>query len=163
MRSGGLLPPPLKRGISAILARYTMKTRQIGAIPPSEILSRKGIARHGGVSRIGPLSLSNAQANSAQQLRDQGSRAAKRGVFKQGGFPDLDLSFLFCSFLDFPDFFRDFPDLLRDGPGIFPICPFSVSRPIESTYEEQSRKGPRHNLDLCRKKWETPRFGNPPV
>ena len=39
---------PLKRGISAILARYPMKTRQMGAIPPSAILSRKGIARYGG-------------------------------------------------------------------------------------------------------------------
>ena len=50
--------PPLKRGISAILARYPMKTRQMGAIPPSAILSRKGIARDGGVSRTGPLSTS---------------------------------------------------------------------------------------------------------
>ena len=47
--------PPLKRGISAILARYPMKTRQMGAIPPSAILSRKGIARYGGVSRTGPI------------------------------------------------------------------------------------------------------------
>ena len=47
--------PPLKRGISAILARYPMKTRQMGAIPPSAILSRKGLARYGGVSRTGPL------------------------------------------------------------------------------------------------------------
>ena len=47
--------PPLKRGISAILARYPMKTRQMGAIPPSAILSRKGIARYGGASRPGPL------------------------------------------------------------------------------------------------------------
>ena len=54
MRSGGAIPP-LKRGISAILARYPMKTRQMGAIPPSAILSRKGIARYGGVSRTGPL------------------------------------------------------------------------------------------------------------
>ena len=38
-------PPPHKRGISAILARYPMRTRQMGAIPPSAILSRKGIAR----------------------------------------------------------------------------------------------------------------------
>ena len=43
--------PPLKRGISAILARCPMKTRQMGAIPPSAILSRKAIARYGGVSR----------------------------------------------------------------------------------------------------------------
>ena len=56
MQSGGAIPPPLKRGISAILARYPMKTRQMGAIPPSAILSRKGIARYGGVSRTGPLS-----------------------------------------------------------------------------------------------------------
>ena len=55
MRSGGAIPP-LKKGISAILARYPMKTRQMGAIPPSAILSRKGITRYGGVSRTGPLS-----------------------------------------------------------------------------------------------------------
>ena len=48
---------PLKRGILAILARYPMKTRQMVAIPPSAILSLKGIARYGGVSYIGPLSL----------------------------------------------------------------------------------------------------------
>ena len=68
-----------------------------------------------------------------------------------------------CPFWDFPDFCGIFPDLLGDGPGIFPICPFPLSRPIKSTYAEQSRKGPRHNLDPSRKKWETPRFGNPPV
>ena len=50
-------PPPLKRGISAILARYPMKTRQMGAKPPFAILSRKGIARYRGVSRAGPLRL----------------------------------------------------------------------------------------------------------
>ena len=55
MRSGGAIPP-LKRGISAILARYPVKTRQMGAIPPSAIVSRKGITRYGGVSRTGPLS-----------------------------------------------------------------------------------------------------------
>ena len=47
MRSGGAIPP-LKRGISAIPARYPKKTRQEGAIPPSAILSRKGVARYGG-------------------------------------------------------------------------------------------------------------------
>ena len=57
MRSGGAIPPsPHKRGISAILARYHMKTTQMGAIPPSAILSRKGIARYGGLSCTGPLS-----------------------------------------------------------------------------------------------------------
>ena len=84
-------------------------------------------------------------------------------MFQTGGFPDLDLSFLFCPFCPFGTF-----------PGIFPICPgtlrgfsrfapFPLSRPIKSTYEEQSRKGPRHNLDLSRKSGkhpglETPRF-----
>ena len=41
------------------------------------------------------------------------SRAAKRGV-SNGGFPNLDLSFLFCPFLSFWD--------LPDFSGIFPIC-----------------------------------------
>ena len=92
------------------------------------------------------------------------SRAAKRGRFKRGGFPIWTCpSFvvLFCP-LGLSRFFWDFPDLLGDGPGIFQIRPFSLSRPIKSTYEEQSRKGPRHNLDLSRKKWETPRVWKPP-
>ena len=59
----------------------------------------------------------------------------------------------FSSFFGLSRFFRDFPDLLGDGAGIFPICRFPRSRPINSTYEEQSRKGPRHNLDLSRKKF----------
>ena len=93
-------------------------------------------------------------------------KGRQTGVFQTGGFPDLDSSFPFCPFLSFlglPRFFRDFPDLLGDGPGIFPIRPVSLSQPIKSTYEEQSRKGPQHNLNLSRKKWETPGFGNPPV
>ena len=61
--------PPQKRGISAILARYPMKTRQMGAIPPSAILSRKGIARYGGVSRTGPLSPSKKDAEAAPNFR----------------------------------------------------------------------------------------------
>ena len=65
------------------------------------------------------------------------SRAAKRGGV---GFPIWTCPSFFVLFC------RDFPDLLGDGPGIFPIRPFSLSRPIKSTYEEQSRKGPRHNL-----------------
>ena len=81
------------------------------------------------------------------------------------GLPDLDLSFLFVSFLGLSrDFAGIFPICSGDGPGIFLIRRFSLSRPIKSTYEEQSRKGPRHNLDLSRKSGtppclETPRFG----
>ena len=89
-----------------------------------------------------------------------------------GGFPIWTCPFL--SFLGLSRFFRDLPDLLGDGPGIFPICPFPLSRPVKSTYEEQSRNGPRHNLDLSRKSGkhpglETPRLsfsqdsGPPPV
>ena len=97
-------------------------------------------------------------------LKDQGKegqgRAAKRGCFKRGGFPIWTCPSFFVLFWDFPG---DFPDLRRDGLGIFPIGPFPLSQPIKSTYEEQSRKGPRHNLDHSRKKWETPGFGNTPV
>ena len=46
-------PPPLQRGISAILARYPMKTRQMGAIPPSAILSRKVLRDMGGYLALG--------------------------------------------------------------------------------------------------------------
>ena len=93
-------------------------------------------------------------------IADGKSRAAKRGGFKRGDFPIWTCpSFfvLFCPFRDFPDF-----------SGIFPICsgmvrgfsrfrPFSLCRPIKSSYEEQSLKGPRHKLDLSQK-----RVGNPP-
>ena len=48
LRSGGAIPPPPKRGISARLAQYHMKTRQNGCNTPSAMLSRKGIARYGG-------------------------------------------------------------------------------------------------------------------
>ena len=77
----GVRYPPLQRGISAILARYPMKTRQMGAIPPSAILSRKGIARYGGVSRTGPLSFQN------RHLRPQNwhSRPQGRHLSSQTG------------------------------------------------------------------------------
>ena len=81
---------------------------------------------------------------------------SNRGVSQSGLLP-------FLSFLGLARFFRDFPDLSGDCPGIFPICPFPVSRPANSTYEEQSRKGPQHNLDLSRKKWETLWLETPPV
>ena len=88
------------------------------------------------------------------------------GGVSNGGVSRSGLVLPFCPFLSFlglSRFFWDFPDLLGDGPGIFPICPFPLSRPIKSTHEEQSRKGPRHNLDLSRKSGkhpglETPRF-----
>ena len=80
------------------------------------------------------------------------------GGGSNGGFPDLDLSFLFCPFLSFPDFSGIFPICSGMVRGFSRFVPFSPSRPIKSIYEEQSRKGPRHNPDLSRKK-----VGNPPV
>ena len=93
------------------------------------------------------------------------SRAAKREGFKQGGFPIWTCPSFFCPFLSFlglSRFFRDFPGLLGDGPGIFPIRPFPLSRPIKSTYEEQSRKGPRRNLDIFPNKVGNARVWKPP-
>ena len=73
------------------------------------------------------------------------------GGCQTGGFSDLARPAPLFSFLGLSRFFWDFPDLLGDGLGIFPIRPFSLSRPIKSPYEEQSQKGQRHNLDLSRK------------
>ena len=48
---GAIPPPPKKRGISAILARYPMKTRQMGAIPPlCDTISKGYCAIWGGIS-----------------------------------------------------------------------------------------------------------------
>ena len=92
------------------------------------------------------------------------SRAAKRGGFKRGGLPDLDLSFLFCpspSFLGLSRFFFGiFPICPGTLFGDFPDCPFPLSRPINSAYEEQSRKGLRR---LCDTIWDLSRkSGKPP-
>ena len=54
-------------------------------------------------------------------------KGRQTGGCQTGGFPDLDLSFLFCPFLSFlglSRFFWDFPDLLGDGPGISRFVPF---------------------------------------
>ena len=77
------------------------------------------------------------------------------GVASHFGLVRPDLSF-FVLIWDFPDIFGFFfPDFFRR---------FSrVSLPSNSTYEEKSRNGLRHNQDLSRNKWEphcleTPRF-----
>ena len=83
---------------------------------------------------------------------------SNRGVSSSGlVLPFLSFFVLicpFCPFLDFPDF----SGMVR---GFSRFVPF-LSRPIKSTYEEQSRKAPRHNLDLSRKNWETPPVWKPP-
>ena len=93
----------------------------------------------------------------------RGSQGPLNGGVSNGGASRSGLVLPFLSFFVLSRFFWDFPDLVGDGPGIFPIGSVPLSRPIKSTNEEQSRKGPRHNLDRSRKKWETPRFGNTPV
>ena len=55
------------------------------------------------------------------------------GEVSNGGVSRSGLVLPFLSFLGLSRFFRDFPDLLGDGPGIFPIRPFSLSRPNKST------------------------------
>ena len=65
--------------------------------------------------------------------------------FQTGGFPDLDLSFLFCPFWEFPDF-----------SGIFMICPSLLYQPMNSTYENS----PERVRDTIRTSPE--KVGNPP-
>ena len=86
--------------------------------------------------------MNNEQQTDTSARGTHHSRAAKRGGFKRGGLPNLDLSFLFCPFLSplgLSRFFWDFPELLGDGPGIFPICPFPLSRPNKRNCPERVR------------------------
>ena len=122
-----------------------------------------------------PLKRNALKKETSRPYPSQGERKCtivkgrKTGGFQTGGLLDLDfLSFPFCpffvlvcpflSFLGLSRFFRDFPDLPGDSSGIFPICPFPLSRPLNSAYEERSRNGPRHNSGPFPKK-----VGNPPV
>ena len=98
---------------------------------------------------------SQVSSTVSKVLGDQGplNVGVSNGVASRSG-----LVLPFCSFLSFLGLSRFF----RDFSGIFPICSGMVrgfsrfvlllSRPFKSTYEEQSRKGPRHNLDLSREK-----------
>ena len=49
-------PGPPKRGYLSDTCAIPYQNKANGATPPSAILSRKGVARYGGVSRTGPLS-----------------------------------------------------------------------------------------------------------
>ena len=88
------------------------------------------------------------------------------GGFKRGGFPiwtSPSLFVLFCPFWDFPDFFGIFPICAGTLRGFSRFVQFPLCRPINSAYEEQSRKGPRHNLDLSRKNGKPAGLETPPV
>ena len=105
------------------------------------------------------LLLKQREANHvSREPRDPLSQGPPNGGgFQTGGVP-------FLSFLGTSRFFsRIFPICSGMVRGFPRFVPFLFLGLFKSTYEEQSRKGPRHNLDLCRKKWETPRFGNPAV
>ena len=92
----------------------------------------------------------------------QGPLKKKGGEFQTGGFPiwtcpSLFWSFFASFFASFPIFLGFSPELLGDGPGIFPICPFPLSRPIKSTYEEKSPERVRDTI------WTFPnKTGKPP-
>ena len=86
------------------------------------------------------------------------------GGVSNGGVSRSGLVLPFLSFFVLLGLSRGFSRFVRGLSGDFPrLVLFLFLRPIKSTYEEQSRKGPRHNLDHSRKKWETPGFGNTPV
>ena len=77
MRSEGVIPtpPPYKRGISAILARYPMKTRQNACDTPLCDTISKGYCAIWGASRIGPeyLSFLKPLASSRQSRHNAGT------------------------------------------------------------------------------------------
>ena len=79
------------------------------------------------------------------------------GLQTGGGIPDLSSSFvpIWSFFVLFQGAFPIFSGFFTFCLGIFPICPFPP-QPMNSTYEEQSPKGPE------RTKVRNPRFGNPP-
>ena len=119
-----------------------------------------------------PSSASRHSTKSCQI--DQSLLIYRGGGFKRGGFPDLDLSFLFSPFWSFfvllglspfpifPGFFRDFPDLSRDGPGFSRFVPFLFLGLLRAPTGNSPRKGPRHNLHFSRRKWEPPPVWKPP-
>ena len=88
---------PPQKGYLSDTCPIPYENKANGCDTPSAILSRKGIARYGGVSRSGPLSFCTK------------IKGRQTGVFQTGGFPDLDSSFLFCPFLSFIVLFGTFP------------------------------------------------------
>ena len=71
-RSGGAIPPHT----CAIL--YENKAKSVRYPPPPAILSRKGIARYGGVSRAGPLSAQAPWKRRQSTLKSKGKNAKRK-------------------------------------------------------------------------------------
>ena len=146
---GGGLP---REGVGAKKVRYVPRN-------PGNQTFFCGISQDfAGISRKRPKSLRKKCLGSFFGPYLKG-RQTGGGGFQTGGFPDQDLSFLFCPFLGLSRFFRDFPGLLGDGPGIFLVCPFSLSRPIKSTYLRNSPERVRDTI--CRP--FPKKVGDPPV
>ena len=61
--------------------------------------------------------------------KSRGIQGPLNGGVSNGGVSRSGLVLPFLSFLGLSRFFRDFPDLLGDSSGIFPVRPFSLSRP----------------------------------
>ena len=79
------------------------------------------------------------------------------GGVQTGGFPALDLSFLFCPFWDFPDLSGIFPICSGMVRGFSRFVPFLFLGLLRAPTRNSPEKGRRHNLDLSRTK-----NGNPP-
>ena len=119
--------------------------------------------RHQDVSQ-GPLGFESILGHFGVGLPESLSSHFCQGPLKGGGFKrGVSRSGLVLPCLSFFVLFGTFPIFLgfsrfaRGWSGDFPICPFPLSRPIKSTYEEQSRKGPRHKSGK-HPGLETPRF-----
>ena len=97
-------------------------------------------------------SCESANLSRSANRRPTISRAAKRGGFKRGAFPIWTCLSFFVLFETFP-IFPGFSRFAWGWSGYFPD-----SSLFSFIHEEQSRKGPRRNLDLSRKT-----VGSPPV
>ena len=86
MQSGGAIPPPQKGYLSDTCA-IPFENKANGCDPPSAILSRKGIARYGGVSRTGPLSA--WQKSTPTYLGWKKEVSWKRGLFRKIHFLEI--------------------------------------------------------------------------
>ena len=91
------------------------------------------------------------------------SRAAKRGGFKRGGFPIWTCPSFFVLFGTFP-FFPGFSRFAWGLSGDFPDLFFSSFSALLAAPTRNSPERVRDTIwTFPKKKWETPRFGNPPV
>ena len=80
------------------------------------------------------------------------------GGGQAGGFPIWTCPSFFFLLCDVPDLYRELPDFFRDFSGLVLVLFLDL---LKAPTRNIPEKGPRHNQDPSRKKWITPRFGNP--